>query len=156
MRIAGAGAGRPARQDRRFGGFDGGYDAPDVSAIPDAGPDGSLHACKTLSTPDDYGRGIAQALKRALDDLSLDALAVERIVHATTVATNAILEKKGARVGLVTTRGFRQVLQIAERLQREPQLNGVLNFDLCFFQEVLEHRGVSLGVPAGLVCRQID
>ena len=85
-----------------------------------AGPDGSLHTCKTLSTPDDYGRGIAQALKRALDDSSVDPSAVERIVHATTVATNAIVEAKGAPTALVTTEGFRDVLEM--RRLRIPEM----------------------------------
>ncbi|MGH1561663.1 hydantoinase/oxoprolinase family protein [Mumia sp. DW29H23] len=74
---------------------------------------GETYRAKTPSTPHDQSigvlRGIMQACAAA--DIGLDE--VGDVMHGTTVATNAILEGKGARVGLVTTRGFRQVLQIA-------------------------------------------
>ena len=74
------------------------------------GPDGTVHAAKLLSTPDDYGRAILDGLQsdRALGG----GAAIAEIVHGTTVATNAILEQKGAKVGLLTTKGFRDVLEI--------------------------------------------
>ncbi|KAA1422961.1 hydantoinase/oxoprolinase family protein [Mumia zhuanghuii] len=74
---------------------------------------GETYRAKTPSTPHDQSvgvlRGIMQACAAA--DIGLDQ--VGDVMHGTTIATNAILEGKGARVGLVTTRGFRQVLQIA-------------------------------------------
>src|SRR5689334_1391679 len=73
--------------------------------------DGAIETMKVLSTPDDFGRAITQALGARFAS-GLDPRAVAEIDHGTTVATNAILEKKGARVGLVTTRGFRDVLEI--------------------------------------------
>jgi N-methylhydantoinase A len=76
------------------------------------GHDGVVRAAKLLSTPDDYGRAILDGLRgdRARTDAAPEPIA--EIVHGTTVATNAILEHKGAKVGLVTTKGFRDVLEI--------------------------------------------
>jgi N-methylhydantoinase A len=76
------------------------------------GHDGAVRAAKRLSTPDDYGRAILEALaaERARADGGAEPIA--EIVHGTTVATNAILEQKGAQVGLLTTKGFRDVLEI--------------------------------------------
>ncbi len=89
------------------------------------GSDGRLHTRKTLSTPDDYGRGIVDGIGAALADLGIGPDSVERVVHATTVATNAILEHKGATVGLITTTGFRDVLEM--RRLRIPEMY-VLNY----------------------------
>ena len=85
-----------------------------------AGNDGSLHRRKDLSTPGDYGRGIAEGLASALASLKASPEQVDRVVHATTVATNTILEHKGARTGLVTTKGFRDVLEM--RRLRIPEM----------------------------------
>ena len=75
-------------------------------------PDGALRREKVLSTPDDYARGIAGALGAAIARGELEVGAISQLMHGTTVATNAILEGKGARVALVTTEGFRDVLEI--------------------------------------------
>ena len=85
-----------------------------------AGTDGSLFSRKTLSTPDDYGRGIADGMREGLALIGTPASSVDRVVHATTVATNAVLEGKGARTALVTTRGFRDVLEM--RRLRIPEM----------------------------------
>ncbi|MAM83396.1 MAG: hydantoinase [Acidobacteria bacterium] len=82
--------------------------------------DETIHCCKTPSTPDDYSRGIINGITQLLGELSASAERVEEIIHATTVATNTVLEGKGARTGLVTTKGFRDVVEIG-RL-RVPQL----------------------------------
>ena len=74
--------------------------------------DGSLHALKLLSSPDDYGRAIVAGVKELLESAGVDAAAVDELVHGTTVATNAVLEGTGAPTGLLTTRGFRDVLEI--------------------------------------------
>ncbi|MCC7273795.1 MAG: hydantoinase/oxoprolinase family protein [Alphaproteobacteria bacterium] len=76
------------------------------------GPAGRVLTAKVLSTPDDYSRGIAEGLGAVFAAGEAAAAAVEQVVHGTTVATNAILEGKGARVGLLTTEGFRDVLEI--------------------------------------------
>ncbi len=82
--------------------------------------DGSARTLKLLSTPDDYSRAIADGLARLFEDGAIDPAAVGSLVHAFTVATNALLTGKGAKVALLTTAGFRDVLEIA-RL-RMPQL----------------------------------
>jgi N-methylhydantoinase A len=82
--------------------------------------DGALHAEKLLTTPDDFGRGIADGLASALATVGAAPDNIEVIVHGTTVATNAILEAKGARTGLITTEGFRDVLEL--RRLRIPEM----------------------------------
>ncbi|MGY1827074.1 hydantoinase/oxoprolinase family protein [Blastococcus sp. SYSU DS0541] len=74
---------------------------------------GSTWRCKTASTPADQAVGVLHGIERVCAEAGIDLAEVAQVLHGTTVATNAILEGKGARVGLVTTRGFRQVLQIA-------------------------------------------
>ena len=82
--------------------------------------DGSARTLKLLSTPDDYSRAIVDGLARLFSDGTTDPKAVVSLVHAFTVATNALLTGHGAKVALITTRGFRDILEIA-RL-RMPQL----------------------------------
>ena len=74
--------------------------------------DGLIETRKVPSTPDDYSRGIAAALKTLITDFDTSADRITGIVHATTVPTNAILEYRGARTGLLTTEGFRDVLEM--------------------------------------------
>ncbi len=83
-------------------------------------PDGHFERYKLLSTPDDYGRAILQGIRQVLDTAGLSGSDVKGLIHGTTVATNAILSETGARTGLITTRGFRDVLEIG-RL-RTPRL----------------------------------
>jgi N-methylhydantoinase A len=75
---------------------------------PDAG---DLRVVKVLSTPDDQAAGVMDALEQA--GAALDQL--ELFVHGTTVATNALIERKGAVCGLLTTRGFRDTLELRRR-----------------------------------------
>jgi N-methylhydantoinase A len=84
------------------------------------GQNGTLATKKILSTTDDYGKGIITGLVELLEELALPPRAVEGVVHGTTVATNAILEGKGARTALITTAGFRDVLEL--RRVRIPEL----------------------------------
>ncbi len=76
------------------------------------GADGQVLRSKVLSTPDDYGRGIVDGLAAARAGGGTPAPRIDQVIHGTTVATNAILENKGARVALITTAGFRDVLEI--------------------------------------------
>ncbi|HET9763664.1 MAG TPA: hydantoinase/oxoprolinase family protein, partial [Casimicrobiaceae bacterium] len=75
-------------------------------------PGGRILRSKVLSTPDDYARGIVDGLESGAADERVRGSDVAQIVHGTTVATNAVLEAKGARVALITTEGFRDVLEI--------------------------------------------
>ncbi|HKU47801.1 MAG TPA: hydantoinase/oxoprolinase family protein, partial [Burkholderiales bacterium] len=81
---------------------------------------GAISTFKTLTTPDDFGRGIAAGVKGVLESQGARASEVGRVIHATTVATNAILEHKGAHTGLITTEGFRDVLEM--RRLRIPEM----------------------------------
>lgn len=75
-------------------------------------PDGTLDKRKVPTTPEDFGRAIVEGVVRYLAGRELPAIAVSEVLHATTVATNAILERSGARVALITTEGFRDVLEL--------------------------------------------
>jgi N-methylhydantoinase A len=68
---------------------------------------------KTPSTPHDSSEGILNGVDAVCAAAGLSPSEIEVFLHGTTVATNAILEGKGARVGLVTTEGYRQIMQIA-------------------------------------------
>ncbi len=74
---------------------------------------GETFRAKTSSTPADQSIGVLRGIEHACRLAGIGLEQVGDVLHGTTVATNAILESKGARVGLVTTDGFRQVLQIA-------------------------------------------
>ena len=84
------------------------------------GGDGTIHTKKISSSVDDYARAIVEGLSELFAETGLVGGAIEEIRHGTTVASNAILEHKGARVGLITTKGFRDVLEI--RTLRMPRL----------------------------------
>ncbi len=73
---------------------------------------GRIGIAKVSTTPDDFGAGVVQALSIALDDHNVVPESVSLLSHATTVVTNAILENKGARIALVATRGFRDILEL--------------------------------------------
>lgn len=70
---------------------------------------------KTPSTPDDPSRGFMNGIGLVTDQADLPATALGQVFHGTTVATNLILESKGAEVGLLTTAGFRHVLEIGRQ-----------------------------------------
>jgi N-methylhydantoinase A len=82
--------------------------------------DGAIHTKKVSSSVGDYARAIVDGLTELFAETGLSGGAIEEIRHGTTVASNAILEHKGARVGLITTEGFRDVLEI--RTLRMPRL----------------------------------
>ena len=68
---------------------------------------------KTPSTPADPSQGVLTGVKRICEQAGVAASDLRSIVHGTTVATSAVLESKGARVGLITTKGFQQILHLA-------------------------------------------
>ena len=84
------------------------------------GPDGRLSVRKVSSTPGRYDEGIIRGIREALEEAGVSPEQVAEVCHSTTAATNAVLERKGARVGLITTRGFRDVLEV--RRLRTPTL----------------------------------
>ncbi|WP_425229948.1 hydantoinase/oxoprolinase family protein [Sphingomonas sp.] len=68
---------------------------------------------KTPSTPHDSSEGILNGVEALCGEAGVSPSEIAYFLHGTTVATNAVLEGKGARVGLVTTEGYRQIMQIA-------------------------------------------
>jgi N-methylhydantoinase A len=74
---------------------------------------GAFWRHKTPSTPHDSSEGILNGVNAICAEAGVAAKDIDYFLHGTTVATNAVLEGKGARVGLITTEGFRHVMQIA-------------------------------------------
>ena len=99
-------------------GIDVGGTFTDIVAVAD---DGSVIFTKASSTPSDPSIGVMNAIVRLSEELQIDVvrllLQTERIVHGTTVATNALLERKGAKTGLITTFGHRDILEMREGLK---------------------------------------
>ena len=79
--------------------------------------DGSFTFTKVLSTPPDYDRAVINGIEVLCAGTALE---IAEVIHGTTVATNAVIERKGARTALVTTAGFRDVLEL--RRVRIPHL----------------------------------
>ncbi len=74
--------------------------------------DGTLSESKVSTTPDDPSRAVVAGVEALLKELGLDPGRVEEVLHGTTVGSNTLLQRSGARTGLITTRGFRDVLEI--------------------------------------------
>jgi len=84
------------------------------------GSQGTIHTKKISSSVENYALAIVEGLVEVFGETGLAAEALEELRHGTTVASNAILEHKGARCGLITTKGFRDVLEI--RTLRMPRM----------------------------------
>jgi N-methylhydantoinase A len=85
---------------------------------------GSVHVHKVRSTPDDPERAMVAGLAELCTESGYPPAALDAVFHGTTIATNTVLEGSGATAGLVTTRGFRDVVHIG-RHQR-PQHYSVM------------------------------
>jgi N-methylhydantoinase A len=72
--------------------------------------DGRIVSAKVLTTPAAPEQGVLEGLERVLAEAGLAPAALDLVIHGTTLATNAIIERKGARTALLTTEGFRDVL----------------------------------------------
>ncbi|NNL84620.1 MAG: hydantoinase/oxoprolinase family protein, partial [Myxococcales bacterium] len=92
-------------------GVDVGGTFTDVLVVDEAS--GRMATAKVPSTPADSSIGVLNGIARACERAEIDPKNITHVMHGTTVATNAMLTGSGARVGLVTTDGYRQVLQIA-------------------------------------------
>jgi N-methylhydantoinase A len=84
------------------------------------GSDGTIHTKKISSSVENYAQAIVEGLTEVFRETGLAGAAIEEIRHGTTVASNAILEQRGAKTGLITTKGFRDVLEI--RTLRMPRM----------------------------------
>jgi N-methylhydantoinase A len=81
--------------------------------------DGRAVIWKESTTPDDPARGALEGTRRVLQKAGAKPEQVGRVVHATTLFTNALIERKGAKTGLLTTAGFRDVLEIGRERKYE-------------------------------------
>lgn len=78
---------------------------------------GTVLIHKRPSTPDDPSRAILHGLREMTDKYGIDPSAITRFAHGTTVATNALLQRKGAKVAIVTTQGFRDLIEIGRQVR---------------------------------------
>ncbi|MCB1364288.1 MAG: hydantoinase/oxoprolinase family protein [Rhodobacteraceae bacterium] len=102
---------------------------------------GRVRLAKVPSTPENQAFGVLHALKAAESDLA----ALDLIVHGTTTTTNAVLERKLAKTGLITTAGFRDVLELGRRTRPRPYgMTGVF--------KPLIPRDLRLEVPERMDC----
>lgn len=92
-----------------------------------------LRTMKVPSTPENPARAVLEAVRRMEAEWGVPAHYFARFVHGTTIATNAVIERRGARIGLITTRGFRDVLEIGRQMRQamydlvlEPETPGFL------------------------------
>ncbi|MGE4657668.1 MAG: hydantoinase/oxoprolinase family protein, partial [Gammaproteobacteria bacterium] len=83
-------------------------------------PNGRIYTKKVSSTEDDYARGILEGIEQVLVAFGLTDVNIAEVTHGTTVASNTILQMSGPRTGLITTQGFRDVLEL--RTLRMPRL----------------------------------
>src|SRR3989339_1219105 len=90
-------------------GFDIGGTFVDFTLIDNQG---NIYTKKVLSTPDDYSRGVSIGIHELLNETKIKPDTIKQVVHGTTIVTNACIELTGAKVGLITTKGFRDVLEI--------------------------------------------
>ena len=113
---AAAAASAPARRTPRIGegyrlGVDVGGTFTDLMLIDER--TGATHVAKVSSTPKDSSVGVLNGIERICRQAGVDPSQINFVMHGTTVATNTVLTGSGALVGLITTKGYRQVLQIA-------------------------------------------
>ena len=101
--------GKMARMAWRIG-VDIGGTFTDVAMVDEA--TGRICITKVLSTPDDFAEAVLGGVRRGIADQAIVPADVALLSHATTVVTNAILQKQGARVGFLATRGFRDLLEL--------------------------------------------
>src|SRR5215470_11432394 len=100
----------PDRAPRGRLGVDIGGTFTDLVWVDDA--TGEVRVGKLLTTPKDPAQAVEQGVLRLLEEAGAAPVAVRALIHGTTLATNALIERKGARTGLLTTAGFRDALEI--------------------------------------------
>lgn len=76
-------------------------------------------AFKTPTTPHDQSEAVATALRRLNDEYGITPTSITRFVHGTTVSTNALIERRGARLGLIMTEGFGDTIEIGRQIRRQ-------------------------------------
>jgi N-methylhydantoinase A len=76
------------------------------------GVTGNLYSAKAFTTPKDRSLGVIDAIRAVLAEAGMDPTSVSEVVHGSTTGTNALIERTGAKTGLLVTAGFRDVLEI--------------------------------------------
>src|SRR3954468_17270875 len=138
----------PPRSTRRIAGIDVGGTFTDLIVVDDAS--GEVRIAKVPTTVHNQAFGVLAALDAAqVEPASLDA-----IVHGTTTTTNAMLERKIATVGLITTRGFRDVLELGRRTR--PTAYGLKGRFVPLIERRLRLEGGERGDAEGAVLVSLD
>ena len=78
---------------------------------------GEISSYKTLTTPSDPSRAVMEGWEELLRGAGVDGGSVERAIHGTTLITNALIERKGSKTALITTKGFRDILEMAKEMR---------------------------------------
>lgn len=118
---------------------------------------GKTYLAKTLSTPADLSAGVLAGIGQICRKAGIAPGEVATILHGTTVATNAILERKGARVGLLVTEGFEQVLHLARSQTPGPLAGWMIMIKPDPLASLEDTRGVRERMdPRGQVVRALD
>lgn len=87
--------------------------------------DGQVFTAKLPSSPEDPSAAVFRGIEKICSQSGVDRREITRVMHGTTVATNAVLTGDGARVGLITTKGYKQVLRRAIPLLRAAEVEAV-------------------------------
>ena len=113
-----------------------------------AGVEQSIFVHKVASTPSDQSVGVVQGVVEICKIAGVSPGAIDMVLHGTTVATNMVIERKGADVGMITTRGFRDILHMARH--KRPH-NFSLQFDVPWQSKPLVKRRNRLVVDERLM-----
>ena len=81
---------------------------------------GKIHINKCLTTPSDPSDAVEQGIRELDEDIGGFVNEIDEIIHGTTLVINAIIERKGAKTGLITTKGFRDVLELGREIRYAP------------------------------------
>ena len=103
---------------------------------------GAIHLHKTPSTPEDQSIGILKGLTELLELSATDRASVGAVLHGTTVPTNIVLEEKGARVGLLVTQNFEQVLHLARSQTPGPLAGWMIMIKPDPLADLVDTRGI--------------
>lgn len=118
---------------------------------------GEIVGTKTPTTPEDQSIGLINGIIKICEENKVNFSEIRSIIHGTTVATNAVLEGKGAKVGLITTEGFEQILHVARSWTPPPVSAWIGYFKPDPLADLIYTRGAKERMTAkGTVYRDLD
>ncbi len=118
---------------------------------------GALHLLKTPSTPDDQSIGILTGIEKLIGQSGVAPSAISTVLHGTTVSTNIVLEEKGAKVGLLVTENFEQVLHMARSQTPGPLAGWIIMIKPDPLADLEQTRGIAERINArGEVIKPLD